>query len=202
MIHSYDEYYLSKLQNRLGDLFEIALVFEKIDVEEFEKIFINSIIADAFETNNMIYTLGKSSSELLAIMLNKDPKEYKMSPIATPEYWAGYVLCYIVWYFNISFKYVFNKVSLKELIMNYFPYHEMDIKQLIDFYEERLNIPSKLKIMREKKGLSQSELAMLTDIPLRTIKSYEQKTVDIAKAQVETVFVLARELNCKIEDLI
>ncbi len=78
----------------------------------------------------------------------------------------------------------------------------MDIKQLIDFYEERLNIPSKLKIMREKKGLSQSELAMLTDIPLRTIKSYEQKTVDIAKAQVETVFVLARELNCKIEDLI
>jgi hypothetical protein len=86
MIHSYDEYYLSKLQNRLGDLFEIALVFEKIDVEEFEKIFINSIIADAFETNNMIYTLGKSSSELLAIMLNKDPKEYKMSPIATPEY--------------------------------------------------------------------------------------------------------------------
>ncbi len=202
MIHPYNEYYVPGLQNRLGDLFEIALVFEKIDVEEFEKIFINSIIADAFETNNMIYTLGKSSSELLAIMLNKDPKEYKMSPIATPEYWAGYVLCYIVWYFNISFKYVFNKVSLKELIMNYFPYHEMDIKQLIDFYEERLNIPSKLKIMREKKGLSQSELAMLTDIPLRTIKSYEQKTVDIAKAQVETVFVLARELNCKIEDLI
>ena len=202
MIHPYNEYYVPGLQNRLGDLFEIALVIEKIDVDVFEKIFENSIISDAFETNNMIYTLGKSSSELLAIILNKDPKEYIMSSIATPEYWAGYVLCYISWYFNVSFKYIFSKVSLKELIMNYFPYHEMDIKHIIDFYDKRLDIPSKLKMMREKKGLSQSELSLLTGIPLRTIKSYEQKTVDIAKAQVETVFVLARELGCKIEDLI
>ena len=202
MIHPYNDYYLPVLQNRLGDLFEIALVFEKIEVNEFENIFINSIMADAFETNNMKYTLGKSSSELLSIIMNNEPKEYNMSPIATPEYWSGYVLCYISWYFNVSFKYIFKKVPLKELIMNYFPYHEMDIKHLIDFYKERLNIPSKLKIIREKNGLSQKELAVLTNIPIRTIKSYEQKTVDISKAQVETVYVLARELNCKIEDLI
>lgn len=202
MIHPYDDFYLSILQNKLAELVELALVYEKIDVDDFQNLFINSIISSAFEKNYMNYSLGKSSCELLAIILNKDPKEYDVSPLATPEYWAGYVLCYIAWYFNISFKYIFNKVSLKELLMNYFPYHEMDIMHIVDFFKKRLNIPSKLKIMREKKGLSQSQLAMITNIPLRTIKSYEQKTVDIAKAQVETVYNLARELGCKIEDLI
>ena len=81
--------------------------------------------------------------------------------------------------------------------MNYFPYHEMDIMHMVDYYEKRLNIPSKLKLMREKMELSQSQLALNADVPLRTIKSYEQKTVDISKAQIENIYKVARELYCK-----
>ena len=202
MIHAYNDFYLPIIQNRLAELFELALNYEKIDSDKFIDMFLNSYISRAFEINNMKYTLGKSSSELLAIILDEDPKVYNVSPVASPEYWCGYVLAYIAWYFNISYKYIFEKVSFKELSMNYFPYHEMDIMHMVDYYEKRLNIPSKLKLMREKMGLSQSQLALNADVPIRTIKSYEQKTVDISKAQIETIYKLARELCCKMEDLI
>ncbi len=202
MIHAYNDFYLPIIQNKVAEIFELALVYEKIEQDKFIDIFLNSYISKAIENNNMKYTMGKSSNELFALILDKDPKEYNVSSIATPEYWCGYVLAYIQWYFNISFKDIFEKVPFNELYMNYFPYHEMDILHMVDYYEKRLNIPSKLKIMREKMGLSQSQLALNADVPLRTIKSYEQKTVDISKAQIETVYKLARELCCKMEDLI
>ena len=97
----------------------------------------------------------------------------------------------------MSYKYIFEKVSFKELSMNYFPYHEMDIMRMVDYYEKRLNIPSKLKLMREKMGLSQSQLALNSDVPLRTIKSYEQKTVDISKAQIKTIFKIFFKYSLK-----
>ncbi|MCR4899160.1 MAG: helix-turn-helix domain-containing protein [Acholeplasmatales bacterium] len=202
MIHAYNDFYLPIIQNKMAEIFELALVYEKLDYDKFVDMFLNSYISKAFEANNMKYTLGKSSVELFALILNEDPKEYNVSSVATPEYWCGYVLAYIAWYFNVSYKYIFEKVTFKELLMNYFPYHEMDIMHMVDYYEKRLNIPSKLKLMREKRGLSQAQLALNADVPLRTIKSYEQKTVDIGKAQIETIYKLAQELCCKMEDLI
>ena len=61
---------------------------------------------------------------------------------------------------------------------------------------------AKLKILRKKKGYSQKSLALLSNIPLRTIKAYEEGTLDIAKVQCETIYKLSKTLNCTIEDLI
>mgnify|MGYP000335037728 CR=1 FL=1 len=58
-----------------------------------------------------------------------------------------------------------------------------------------------LKAMRTLAGLSQSELAVQADVPVRTIQQYEQRQKDINKAQAETLLRLARALNCKVEDL-
>ena len=41
MIHPYDDFYLSILQNKLAELVELALVYEKIDVDDFQNLFIN-----------------------------------------------------------------------------------------------------------------------------------------------------------------
>lgn len=57
-----------------------------------------------------------------------------------------------------------------------------------------------LKALRTLAGLSQSELAAQADVPVRTIKQYEQRQKDINKAQAVTLLRLARTLNCKVED--
>ena len=51
-------------------------------------------------------------------------------------------------------------------------------------------------------GLSQSQLAKLTGIPVRTIQQYEQGQKDINKARAEYVITLARALYCDPQQLL
>ena len=73
---------------------------------------------------------------------------------------------------------------------------------MLELYSDKIKIESKLKICREKKNYSQNDLSIISNVPIRTIRSYEQGTNDIAKGQVETIYKLAKALDCKIEDLI
>ena len=202
MIHAYDENDLLIIQDKLGSILEYAVLNENIDIDEFSKIFIDSNISKAIEINDYRYTLGKSSIELLSIILNKEPIYYEDAPIATPEYWVGYVLAYVEWYYNISFKEIIEAYPCSKLLNDYFPYHEMDIRKILEIYDRKLNIVSKLKIKREEAKLSQSELALLSNVPERTIKAYDQKKLDISKGQIETIYKLSKVLNCKMEELI
>ena len=59
-----------------------------------------------------------------------------------------------------------------------------------------------LKKIRQAQGLSQSKLACLAEVELRSIQMYEQRRNDINKAQVETLYKPARVLGCNIEDLL
>lgn len=58
-----------------------------------------------------------------------------------------------------------------------------------------------LKALRTLAGLSQSELAVQSEVPVRTIQQYEQRKKDINRAQAVTLLRFARSLNCKVEDL-
>ena len=57
---------------------------------------------------------------------------------------------------------------------------------------------SRLKIMREASGMSQSELARASGVNVRLIQHYEQGVRDINKASVITVLRLADALKCDI----
>ena len=78
----------------------------------------------------------------------------------------------------------------------------MDISQSMELIAKYLKPVCPLKEIRQKRGISQTQLANLSNVSLRAIKAYEQGTVDISKAQAETLYALAQTLNCTIEDLI
>lgn len=59
-----------------------------------------------------------------------------------------------------------------------------------------------LKDIRNYRGMSQSTLAMLSGVNLRTLQDYEQVQRPLAKASAETVYRLAKALNVNMEDLI
>lgn len=59
-----------------------------------------------------------------------------------------------------------------------------------------------LKKIREKKGLSQSQLARASGVNVRMIQHYEQGFKDIKKAQVMTVIALADALEVDVKDII
>lgn len=59
-----------------------------------------------------------------------------------------------------------------------------------------------LKMQREKRGLTQKELARLAGTSLRSIQSYEQGTRNLSGASVELVQALCRVLDCREEDIL
>lgn len=63
-------------------------------------------------------------------------------------------------------------------------------------------VKSKLKHMREKVGLSQSELADAAGVPIRTLQNYEQGRLDIDQCSFERIIRIAIALGCRVEDIL
>ena len=81
----------------------------------------------------------------------------------------------------------------------------MDILQFCDKMDEVLKLDAKvsnLKKIRLNVGISQSQLANITGIPVRTIQQYEQKQKDINGARSEYLILLSNALMCKPESLL
>ena len=74
---------------------------------------------------------------------------------------------------------------------------------MINIINKELNeYKSKLKKFRVARGLTQSELADMSGVNLKSIAGYEQTPMKINKASVESVASLAECVGCNIEDLI
>ena len=81
----------------------------------------------------------------------------------------------------------------------------MDIRQFVDKMNELYKAAkpeTNLKLLRQKAGLSQRELAELSGVPVRTIQQYEQRQKNINKAQAEYLVMLSQTLCCDIGNLI
>ena len=86
----------------------------------------------------------------------------------------------------------------------YHPYHEMDPVQFADAADgirRRKEMITRLRMYRERMGLSQSELARESGVSVRMIQHYEQRQKDLNKAQMKTIWLLAKALHCSMEDL-
>ena len=107
----------------------------------------------------------------------KDVPNPSFSEDRSPEYWAGWALAEYQWFSGRRFKDIFERIPLSKIINMYSVYHKMDISQFIGsmekFYTETI-LETKLKRIRENRGISQSELAKLSGVELRSIQMYEK----------------------------
>lgn len=202
MIHAYDDFFLPIVQEHIANIFEVAVKYKNYSIDEIGNILVNSMYCKHLEDGNFQYVLGKSPVELLALILNEEPKEICQSEEASVEYWCGYVLAYAGWYLNRKYKEIIESYPLSSLMLDYFPFHEMDIAHIVEKISKKLGITNKLKQLRISNQLSQRELSLLSNVPIRTIRAYEQETVDLSKASGETLYSLAKVLKCSIEELI
>lgn len=209
MIHAYDEVYLERAQRILGVAFDFAVNGLKIELKDFYWMFLASGYAKRMEYGDYRVIAGSSGAELVynvteASGLDIPTGKYSGTLDRSPEYWAGWALAYFQWYSAIKYAEIIGAMTMEEIVSLYNPYHEMDIKQFCDKMMEKLSLSNevKLKKYRTRAGLSQSELARATEVPLRTLQQYEQQQKDINKARGEYLIKLARVLNCEPGDLI
>lgn len=210
MIHAYNEFYLNDAKQNLAEFFDYAISVCRFDADLFSKLFVQSGYADKFERGNPAIIAGMSGIELAKKVItyaypNWGFPERVFSEERSNVYWAGWALAEYQWATGKRFKDIFSKISLAEIISMYRVYHEMDIGHFIEDMNKKyyaVEQETRLKTIRENRGISQNELAKLSGVKLRSIQMYEQKVNDIDKAQAGTVYKLSRVLGCTIEDLL
>lgn len=210
MIHAYSGSYLPDAQVALADYFDYVINGCGIAPDLAAALFAQSEWGRQFEYGNPSVVAGMSGTELAQAVLADTflVADYPSPPFdegRSPEFWVGWVLAAFQWRFVCSFKDVFRRVPLSELLGWYPLYHEMDQshfdESLRELLQERRG-ETNLKRIREARGLSQSALAEQAQVGLRSIQMYEQRVNDIDKAQGRTLYRLARVLGCTIDDLL
>lgn len=210
MTHAYDKTYLDRARTNLGRMLDYAVHDMKYDIDYFFELFLTSGVAARFENGDFTILAGMSGVELAyeVLRISKEEKRRANPSYATnrsKEYWVGWALAYYQWETGLSFEEIKKVCSLEQMVALYNPYHEMDVRQFVDKMNELYrssNPATNLKRIRQKAGLSQSELANFSGVPLRTIQQYEQRQKNINKAQVEYLVTLSKTLCCEIEALI
>ena len=207
MIRAYDKNYLAKAQNNMASMLDFAVYDLNEDLTSFYKKFLQSRVSRQFERGESAVIAGKSGVELALEVLGNEKLASKYRPAAnrTPEFWCGWALAYFQWFTNLSFLEINTFIPVSEVLAFYSPYHEMDISKfcdkMIELYNNR-KLYANLKKFRLAAGFSQSELAEISGVPVRTIQQYEQSQKNINAAKAETVVKLAKSLNTSVENLL
>lgn len=210
MMHAYSESYRNDAQSCLAYCFDYLMNDCGMEADWVASLFLVSGYAEQFERGNPAVLAGLSGIELASAIVRKSYQQKELPNYLhkdgyTPEYWAGWALAQYQWYSALRFKDIFIRVPLSQIVQMYSVYHEMDITQFFDTMNQWCSSEleeSKLKVLRENRGMSQSELSRESGVSLRSIQMYEQRVNDIDKAQAHTIYKLSRVIGCEMEDLL
>lgn len=208
-MHAYDEIYVAKAQTALGQMLRYAVEDCRCDLNEFWDMFLISGVADMFGGGDYRYIVGMSGVEVAyEVFWNLTGELPAEKPSfhteKSPTYWTGWILAWYQWYTGQSFRRISEYLMPEKARNLYSPYHEMDPLQfagVADQIRREKETMTRLKLYRERMGLSQSELARASGVSWRMIQHYEQRRKDLNRAQAQTLKDLAAALHCSVEDL-
>ncbi len=210
MIRAYDETYLVHSTRALGWMLDSAVNLFKVEADAFWRLFISTGYAERFGKGESRLLAGMTGYELARAVLNAAGKDVLfVSPSEltdlSPEYWAGWALAHFQWRTALSFSEIDGFAPISEVIASYSPFHEMDVSHFCE-HLERLYLTShpesRLKALREKRGMTQEELSVAANVPIRMLQHYEQRVKNLGKAAFDTVFRLSQALHVPPQNLV
>ena len=204
MIHAYAETYLTHARNNFGQMLDVGTNHFRLPLEKFYDFFLKSTLSKRFADGNPDALGGHSGIELACDVMAENEQvmpENNWLPTEdrSPEYWTGWSLAYYQWRRGWSFQEINSFAGIEKICSLYHIYHEMDIEkfvELLDKWYHAAHPMSRLKAYRLEANLSQSQLASLSGVPLRTIQQYEQRQKRLDAARADSVLNLAQALHC------
>lgn len=209
-IRSYSDVYLNEAKRHLGVATDYLINVCGIPSDRVGYIYSTSPTMILFSRGDPGVVAGLSGTELgqrLFLELRPDaaiPAAARTDAGRSPEYWGGWALAHFQWHWCKTFRWIFARTTMSEILSKYNVYHEMDISRFLeDFMQEleSVTLEKNLRRIRRAAGYSQSELSRLSGVNIRNIQLYEQGVQDINRASAATLASLARPLSCTIEDL-
>ena len=212
MVTAYDRLYLPEAKLHLGKCTDYLIRDCSLDPETVASAYSTTIPMQLFARGDPGMLAGKSGLELgmevyRAIFGSaaKCPEPIEDGAGRSPEYWGGWALAHFQWHWCKSFKWIFERTTMTNLLSKYRVYHEMNVERFLEDFMTELGavetVPH-LKRFREAAGFSQSQLAKVSGVNIRNIQLYEQRVQPIERASAATLSALSRPLGCTIEDLL
>ena len=210
VMRAYPETYLNRAMSIMGDAFDYAINDCKIDGAEFVKMFAASTACKKIENGEASYLSGKSGIEIvIECVYEMTGKEIFIEPSEkfnrSAQYWCGWAVCYYQWWSSRKYADIFKSVSFEDMLGLYSTLHEASVEKFASVLDEKVRAAypeTNLKRIRTAYGCSQSKLAKMSGVSLRSIQMYEQRQKDINKAQSDSLYRLAKALGCTMEDLL
>lgn len=201
MIRAYGEIYLSCVYRNLGSLFDIAINREDMDIDEFAGLFSTSAVARGIEAGSPRYLAGISPQRMFEEIVNRPITGYVPRTGMDDAGWTGYIAAYSQWYCGCTFKRLFDTVPASRMMSLRDTMHG-DSMNAVSIIIDTMQPVTILKRLREARGISQSDLALYSGVPIRSIRAYEQGSVELCKAQGDTLYRMAKVLGCSVDNLI
>ena len=202
MVYAYEEKYLTTIAEIVGDIFRKVAGIEDFEIDRFAQKFAKSEVAHAIEYGDLEYLMSEEIEDDIASLICRELSMEDCKDINSREYWVGYILVFIQRAVRRSFKEIFALYLCSRLLKDYDTYGDMDPIEMVKKIKQYISMGNKLKQFREKKKMTQQELSNNSNVTVKNIKAYEDGTVDISKAQGDTLFRLSRALGCTIEELL
>lgn len=209
MIKAYSKLYLEDAQRNFASMFDYAIRGLNYDADDFFSIFISSGVAENFQIGNPKYIAGLSGIELARKVVEHTENKFSLVTLDNtdgPEYWLGWVLSYYQWYTGLRFSDIKEYGLVPSVILSRYILHEADISKFVKeansiILSNKNKTPTRLKQIRQKRNLTQKELADLSGVSLRMIQLYEQRQNDINKAAASVINKLAWVLKCNFYEI-
>lgn len=209
MTHAYQETYLKRAMSNMGNMFDYAINDFGLAAEDFVQMFLCSGISRRLEAGDPKYLVGMCGEETALRVIEQATGIVPEAEVGerwqrNSNHWCGWALCYYQWLRNIPYRQIFEFCSYDDLLSMYGTLHEADITKFADVMDKRRESQvreTRLRRIRTAYGCSQSELARMSGVSLRSIQMYEQRNKDINKGQLRSIASLAAALGCRIEDL-
>lgn len=209
-MNAYETFYLHEAKSHLGVCTDYLINRCGIAADRVGGVYATSPVMTAFGRGEPAVVSGISGVELgqrlyRGLYGREDAPAWTGDATGRScEYWGGWALAHFQWRWNRSFKWIFARTRLSDILAKYPIYHEMDVERFLDdFMKELESVPVEpnLRRIRRAVGYSQAELARKSGVNIRNIQLYEQRVQDINRASAASLAELARCLSCSIEDL-
>lgn len=209
-MNAYERFYLPDAKSHLGVCTDYLVNHCRIAPDQVGEVYATSPVMKAFGRGYPAIVSGISGIELGQRLYRQRfgreeaPDWTGDAHARSCEYWGGWALAHFQWHWNKSFKWIFARTRLSDILAKYPTYHEMDIARFLDDFMrelESVQTEPNLRRIRRAVGYSQSELARRSGVNVRNIQLYEQRVQDINRASAASLAELARCLACSIEDL-
>ena len=206
---AYPETLLPNARSLLADAADYTVIDLDVSIDDFFAFFAASSYARRIERGDRSTILGISGIELAQNVLSDKTGQHDFKPAReslhrTKDYWTGWILAFYQWTSNRTFREILQALPASTIAQMYGVYHEAHEERFAatadEIMREKLS-ETRLKRIRTAYGCSQSRLAEMSGVGIRSIQMYEQRNKDINRAEAGSVLRLARALGCEMEDI-